>query len=41
MGVWPPGVGLQGQAPNHRLLLRVRDVVVSDEEKAAIKPSGE
>jgi len=40
MGVWPPGVGLQGQAPNHLMLLRLRDAVVSDEEKAAGKLSG-
>ena len=35
MGVWPPGAGLQGQAPNHPMLLRLRVVVVSDGEKAA------
>ena len=35
MGVWPPEVGLQGQASNHLMLLRLRDVVVSDGEKAA------
>ena len=34
MGVWPPGAGLQGQAPNHPMLLRLRVVVVSDGEKA-------
>ena len=34
MGVWPPGAGLQGQAPNHPMLLRLRGVVVSDGEKA-------
>lgn len=34
MGVWPPGAGLQGLAPNHLMLLRSKDVVVSDEEKA-------
>jgi hypothetical protein len=34
MGVWPPGVGLQGLAPNHLMLLRSKDVVVSDEGKA-------
>ena len=33
MGVWPPGAGLQGQAPNHLMLLRLRGVVVSDEGK--------
>ena len=36
MGVWPPGVSLQGQAPNHPMLLRSRGVVVSDGEKAAM-----
>ena len=40
MGVWPPGAGLQGQASNHLMLLRLRDVVVSDEEKASMKVSG-
>ena len=40
MGVWPPGVGLQGQASNHLMLLRLRDVVVSDKEKAVMKLSG-
>ncbi len=34
MGVWPPGAGLQGLAPNRLMLLRSKDVVVSDEEKA-------
>lgn len=34
MGVWPPGVGLQGLAPNHLMLLRSKDVVVSDGETA-------
>jgi hypothetical protein len=37
MGVWPPGAGLQGLAPNHPMLLRLRVVVVSDGEKAAMK----
>lgn len=41
MGVWPPEVGLQGQASNRLMLLRSRDVVVSDEEKAVLKLSGE
>jgi hypothetical protein len=36
MGVWPPGAGLQGQAPNHPMLLRLRAAVVSDGEKAAL-----
>ena len=40
MGVWPPGVGLQGQASNRLMLLCLRDMVVSDEEKAAGKLSG-
>lgn len=40
MGVWPPEAGLQGQASNHLMLLRLRDVVVSDGEKAAEKLSG-
>ena len=40
MGVWPPEVGLQGQASNHLMRLRLRGVVVSDEEKAALKLSG-
>jgi len=34
MGVWPPGAGLQGLAPNRLMLLRSKDVVVSDEDKA-------
>ena len=34
--MWPPGAGLQGQAPNHPMLLRSRGVVVSDGEKAAM-----
>lgn len=40
MGVWPPEVGLQGQASNHLMRLCLRGVVVSDEEKAAPKLSG-
>ena len=36
MGVWPPGAGLQGQAPNHPMPLRLKDVVVSDGEKADV-----
>jgi hypothetical protein len=40
MGVWPPGVGLQGQASNRLMLLRSKGVVVSDEEKAACELSG-
>ena len=34
MGVWPPGIGLQGLVPNHLVLLRLKDVVVSDGETA-------
>ena len=34
MGVWPPGAGLRGLAPNHLMLLRSKDVVVSDGETA-------
>ncbi len=30
MGVWSPGAGLQGQAPNHPMLLRLRGVLVSN-----------
>jgi hypothetical protein len=41
MGVWPPEVGLQERASNHLMLLRLRDVVVSDEEKAVSKLSDE
>lgn len=40
MGVWPPEVGLQERISNHLMLLRLKDVVVSDEEKAAKKQSG-
>jgi hypothetical protein len=40
MGERPPGVGLQGQASNLLMLLCLRDMVVSDEEKAAGKLSG-
>jgi hypothetical protein len=41
MGVWPPGAGLQGQAPNHPMLLRLNGVVVSDGGKGGLNPSGE
>ena len=34
--MWPPGAGLQGQAPNHPMPLRLKDVVVSDGEKADV-----
>lgn len=37
MEVWPSEVGLQGQASNHLMRLSLRDVVVSDEEKAVQK----
>ena len=36
MEVWPSEVGLQGQASNHSMLLRLRDVVVSDGEKVVL-----
>jgi len=29
MGVWSPGAGLKGQAPNHPILLCLRGMVVS------------
>lgn len=32
-----PGIGLQGQVPNHRVLLRSKDVVVSDAVKSSRK----
>ncbi|MGH9107563.1 MAG: hypothetical protein ACRDZX_17380 [Acidimicrobiales bacterium] len=34
MEVWPSGVGLRGQAPNHPVLRWLKTVVVSDREKA-------
>ena len=34
MGVWPPEIGLQGLVSNHLMLLRSKDVVVSDEDTA-------
>jgi hypothetical protein len=34
MGVWHPGIGLQGLVPNHLVLLRSKDMVVSDGETA-------
>lgn len=36
MGVWPLAAGLQGQAPNHPMLLRSKGAVVSDGEKADV-----
>jgi len=41
MGIWSPGVSLQERIPNHLMLRRLRDAVVSDEEKAARTLSGE
>jgi type I restriction enzyme R subunit len=38
MGVWPPGAGLQVQAPNHPMPLRIKDVVVIDVFTAAGLP---
>ncbi len=40
-GVWPPEVGLQRRASNNLMLLCLRGVVVSDEEKAVLKLSCE
>ena len=41
MGVWPPGVGLQGLVSNRRVLLpSERGVVVSDHGKGVLKASG-
>ena len=40
MGAWPPEVGLQEQASNRLMLLRLIGVVVSDEEEAVLKLSG-
>ena len=40
MEVWPSGIALQGEVPNHRKLLRSRAVVVSVAEKAGLSPSG-
>ena len=34
MEVWPSGIALQGEVPNHRKPLRLRAVVVSVAEKA-------
>ena len=28
MGVWPPSAGLQGQAPNHPMLKRLKSVTM-------------
>ena len=33
MKVWPFGVALRGEAPNHRVLRWLKTVVVSDTEK--------
>ena len=40
MEVRPSEVGLQERASNHLMLLRLKGVVVSDEEKAVLKLSG-
>lgn len=34
--MWPPGAGLQGQAPNHPMPLCPKGAVVSDGEKADV-----
>jgi len=34
MKVWPFGVALRGEAPNHHMLRWLKTVVVSDVEKA-------
>ena len=39
MEVWPSGIALQGEVPNHRKLLRLRVVVVSVAEKAPLMVS--
>src|SRR6266540_4116534 len=36
MKVWPFGVALRGEAPNHRVLRWLKTVVVSDAEKAQV-----
>lgn len=38
--LWPFGVALRGVMSSHLMLLWLKTVVVSDEEKAAGKPSG-
>lgn len=34
--LWPSGVALRGEAPNHRMLRWLKTVVVSDREKAGL-----
>jgi hypothetical protein len=36
--LWPSGVALRGEAPNHRMLRWLKTVVVSDPEKAGLDP---
>lgn len=36
MKVWPFGVALRGEAPNHHMLRWLKTVVVSDVEKASL-----
>ena len=38
--LWPFGVALRGEMSSHLMLHWLKTVVVSDEEKAACKPSG-
>ena len=38
--MWPFGVALRGEAPNHRVLRWLKTVVVSDAEKAPLEVSG-
>ena len=38
--LWPSGVALRGEAPNHRMLRWLKTVVVSDPEKARLIASG-
>jgi hypothetical protein len=38
--LWPFGVALRGEMSSHLMLHWLKTVVVSDEEKAAHKPSG-
>lgn len=40
MKVWPFGVALRGEAPNHLMLRWLKTVVVNDEEKAPSEASG-
>lgn len=36
--MWPPGIGLQDRVPNYVVLLRLRALVVSDDEMALMRP---